>query len=549
VTTQIIKNARHHLNREQGTIIKDWGGRIPIALVYPNSYYLGMSNLGFQTIYALLNAYPDIVCERAFVSTQQDNSLTSIVSLESQRPLSDFAVIAFSVSYELDYVNIVAALRAAKIPLFARDRDESHPLIIGGGPCLSANPVPVSPFFDAIGIGEGEVLLPPLVDLLKNSPGKQKSEFLTVLANVPGMYLPHVQPPDQTVARQWARDLDAFATTSVILTPDTELANLYLIEVARGCARGCRFCLAGNLFRPFRSRSLEKLDVQIEEGLERCQRIGLVGAAVSDHPQLEELIEHLRSKGAGLSVSSLRFDALSEPLLADLAGGGARTLTLAPEAGSERLRKAVNKGLGENVLLRSVDQIARHGLRQLKLYFMVGLPGENQADIDDLVRLSLAIKERLDSAGEGARLILNVSPFIPKASTPFQRLPLASVKLLKKRINQINRSLKPNGIQVNGESPAWGQIQTVLARGDDRVGKALALLQHNTLAGWRSALEQAGVDIESACQSIPINQPTPWDFIDGGISDSAFHEELKKTASSLSISIDDLQAIAHKDGT
>ncbi|RLC70451.1 MAG: radical SAM protein, partial [Chloroflexi bacterium] len=216
---------RRRLTRERGTILKDWGGKTPIALIYPNTYYIGMSNLGFQTIYRLLNSYDDIVCERVFWEDREKEPL----SVESQRPLSDFAVLAFSISYELDYLNVVQLLKSSATPLFAADRDESHPLVIAGGPCVSANPEPLAPFFDCFAIGEGEVILPPMLKVITEAIHSKREELLQGLSSVPGIYVPSLHR-DVPISRQWVRKIDDFATTSVILTPETELGQMYLIE-------------------------------------------------------------------------------------------------------------------------------------------------------------------------------------------------------------------------------------------------------------------------------------------------------------------------------
>jgi len=249
-----VRKARRRLSREQGTIIKDWGGKIPIALIYPNSYYLGMSNLGIHAIYSLLNSYSEVVCERAF----WERDTNQILSLESQRPLSDFAVLAFTISYELDYFNVVSILKASGIPLYAADRDDRHPLVIAGGPCIIANPMPLSPFFDCLCIGEAEPILPALLPILTEGITSQRSDLLKALAALPGVYVPQYYS-GTPVVRQWAKNLDDFPVTSVILTPDTELGDLYLIEVERGCNWACCFCLVSNAFRPMRHRSLDNL--------------------------------------------------------------------------------------------------------------------------------------------------------------------------------------------------------------------------------------------------------------------------------------------------
>ncbi|GAI25823.1 unnamed protein product, partial [marine sediment metagenome] len=288
---------------------------------YPNSYYIGMSNLGLHAIYKLLNSYSEVICERTFWERENRTEQLHPLSLESQRPLSDFAVLAFSITYELDYFNVVQILRASGIPLYAADRDERHPLIIAGGPCIIANPLPLSPFFDCLCIGEAESILPAMLLILSEGIGGKRDKLLKELALLPGVYVP-LTHPGTPVVRQWATNLDDFPVTSTIRTPDTELGDLYLIEVERGCNWGCRFCLVSNAFCPMRYRSMEKLIAQARLGLKYRRRIGLVGPAVSDYPQLEELLVKLRQMGAGLSISSLRISPLSRTVLREMAKGG-----------------------------------------------------------------------------------------------------------------------------------------------------------------------------------------------------------------------------------
>ncbi|TET26754.1 MAG: radical SAM protein, partial [Dehalococcoidia bacterium] len=476
-----VKRARRRLSREQGTIIKDWGGRLPIALIYPNSYYLGMSNLGLHAIYRLLNSYDGVVCERAFWERES----RQILSLESQRPLSHFAVLAFSISYELDYFNIVPILKASGIPLYAAERDERQPLVIGGGPCIIANPTPLSPFFDCLCIGEAEAILPLLLPIVRQ--GASRRDLLKELAKLAGVYVPSL-PPAAPVVRQWAKDLDDFAVTSVVLTPDTELGDLYLIEVERGCNWGCRFCLVSDAFSPMRYRSLDNVLSQAELGLKYRKRIGLVGAAVSDHPQIEELIVRLRQMGAQLSVSSLRMKPLSSVVVGEMAKGGAKTIALAPEAGSQRLRQVIKKGISEEDILEAVDKVAGQGIKRLKLYFMIGLPTETDEDISEIISLTLKCKAIADSYKGGLRLVLNIAPFVPKAGTPFQRLPMAVPLVLKQRLDLLKKALAPQGIILKCESPAWSQIQAVLARGDAKLADVLADIDEVSLSGWRRAV-------------------------------------------------------------
>jgi radical SAM superfamily enzyme YgiQ (UPF0313 family) len=511
--------------KEDGTIVKDWGGRLPVALIYPNSYFLGMSNLGIHAIYKLLNDNLRVVCERVFLDTTEKNAP---VALESGRPLSDFAILAFSISYELDYFNVASVLKSSGIPLFAADRDESYPLVIAGGPCVTANPLPLAPFFDCLCIGEAEPILPDMIPLLFEGIGEPRDTLLKALASLPGVYVP-VYPPLKTVVRQRAKNLDDFPVTSVVLTPDTELGDLFLIEAERGCQHGCRFCLVNTTFAPMRFRAADKIIKQAWEGLHRRRRIGLVGPAVTDHPQINELLEGLLKLNAELSISSLRIDTISNEILSALDKGKVQTITIAPEAGSRRLREMINKGISEDDILEAVDRIAGHRFGQLKLYFIVGLPTETDDDTEDIVRLTLAIKDRLESRQSSMRIILNVTPFVPKAGTPFQWLPMASQETLNRRLSILRSSLPLKGIKLNEESPAWSQIQGVLSRGDEKLAVALADMAEVSLAGWRQAVETHQLDIDYYInQRWDTNTKLPWGIINSGIKTERLCGELEK---------------------
>ena len=524
MTWEDIKRAKRRLAREQGAIFKDWGGRIPIALIYPNSYYVGMSNLGFQTIYGLLNSYDNIVCERFFSEEKTKEPL----SLESQRPLGDFAVVAFSISYELDYFNVVEILKSSGIPLFAADRNQAHPLVIAGGPCIIANPEPLAPFFDCFAIGEGEAILPSILDVLAQGIHGGREELLQMLASLPGIYVPRLYD-GKTISRQWVPDISDSATTSVILTPDTELGNMYLVEVARGCRWGCRFCLAGFLFRPFRYRSLDSLLAQAEFGLNYEKRIGLLGAAVYDHPDLDALVTELRKRGAQISISSVRICPLSEALLEALAQSGTQTIALAPEAGSERLRTLINKGVEEKDIYEAIDRVAEQGLRQIKLYFMIGLPTETDDDVEEIVKLALVLKERADSKGRGSQITLNVAPFVPKAGTPFQWLPMAEAQIISHRLSMIKSSLRPRGIEVKADSVNWAVVQGVLSRGDVRLSQALARMEGRSLSSWRRALEECSIDADSYVnRHLSPTERLPWSMLDSGVEPRYLELELAK---------------------
>ncbi|MBN1483713.1 MAG: radical SAM protein [Chloroflexia bacterium] len=496
------------LEQEQGAVHKDWGGRIPLALVFANHYHVAMANLGYQALYGLLNAPEDLVCERVTWEGWGQAPL----SMESQRPLADFPVWAISMPFELDYIHLVDLIRQSGTPLWAQEREDGDPLLLGGGVAPSANPEPVAPFLDAIVVGEAEEVLDEILGVLRASSGVPRPQILAALAGIAGVYVPTLHD-GSPIRRRWVRDLSTFATTSVVLTPQSEFGDVYLIEIARGCRWGCRFCLAGHLTRPPRFRSLEQLRPQIEEGLRYRERVGLVGAAVSDHPQLDEMVRAIRDLGGGFSVASLRADQLSPVLLEGLRQSGTRTLTLAPEVGSAGLARSINKGFGREELLRAVDMAVRAGLHRLKLYFMIGLPGETDEDIRAIAALVREVRERQG----GGSLSLSVTPFVPKAHTPLQWAPMAPAEALERRRQWLGGELRPLRIAVEGESVDWSRVQGVLARGDRRLAGVLAAMKKRSLGQWRRALRQAGLSEEEYLRQREPQEAFPWEIIEPGV--------------------------------
>jgi len=551
--------ARRKLSRERGVIYKDWGGRLPVALVYPNAYRTGMSSLGLQILYRLLNDEPDIVCERCFWEPSLLKAGGEPITLEGQRPLSDFAVVAFSVSFELDYLHVVSALRRAGIPLRSEDRDERHPLVIGGGPCLTANPEPVAPAFDAVAVGEGEAILPRMLPVLREKIDGPRAELLTSLAEVPGLYVPNLWPEGHgiwggsrpPVLRQYVRDLDSHPGSSSLLTQETEFAQMLLLEVARGCARGCRFCLAGYCFRPMRERSLSALLDMARDGLSLTDRVGLMGPAVSDYSRIDDLVCALRSMEAKLSFASLRLDRLTDDLLRAVVESGTRTITLAPEAGSERLRGFLSKTINDREVLAAVERAAQAGLRRVKLYYMLGLPTESEQDADEIVRLTSEVSRALGGGKKRGEVLVTLSPFVPKAQTPFQWEPMLDLETLTSRLRRVQSALRLRGVATDGESPEWSAVQGVLARGDRRLFSVLerlsklgevdsaargrgAVARSSGVKAWREALREEGVEANEYLRpGWTPEAPLPWDKVSSGVDKRFLQRERERAAAGL----------------
>jgi radical SAM superfamily enzyme YgiQ (UPF0313 family) len=522
---RFIDQAKQILTREEGTIRKDWGGRLPIVLVYANTYRLGMSSLAIHTIYRLFNDQPDVVCERAFSPYETYRSAPPddepILSIESQRPLADFSVIAFTISYEMDYFNAVQLLRQSGIPPLAEDRDGTWPLIIAGGPAVYTNPAPLADIFDAFAIGEGEVIVPALVDALWDAGRAGREEGLRILAEVPGMYVPVLD--NGPVGRVWLRDLGAMPTMTQIYTYDTEFGDRALIEIARGCGRGCRFCMAGYTYRPMREVSLETILTMAHHSLNHRDKIGLVSAAVSDHSWIDQIATELRKMGARIAISSMRVDPISEPLIRALSESGTQTLTIAPEVGSVRMRKVINKPQSDQQLLYAVDLAAQYNFPQLKMYFMIGQPTETEADIEAIADMALAARARFSR-----HLTINATPYVPKAHTTFQWAAMMPVERLEARVKYLERRLGPARVAVRSDSPAWAAVEGVLARGDRRLGRVLVRMRKTTLREWRRALREEGLSQEDYLRERAPDEPLPWSVVDTGVSQAYFSWDLRR---------------------
>jgi radical SAM superfamily enzyme YgiQ (UPF0313 family) len=494
VSARLKARLKKLLAQEQGAALRDWGARWPLALVFPEIYPVAMGNLGFQTMYHLFNAEPGLACERAFFPTPEDwpehrRTRTPILTLESQRPLRDFAAVAFSISFEADYPKVLDILAQSGIPLVAASRRGEDPLVLAGGVATFLNPEPLAPFIDAFILGEGEVAAVNSLNFLaQTSPSRPRPEVLRELAQTfPGIYVPAgYQPryaPDGALAAMEAAagypervlvprllDLAGPATCSHLLAPQSEWGEMFLVELGRGCSRGCRFCAAGFIYRPPRDRQAEVILPSINQGLDQGRKIGLVGAAVSDHPEVKDICRHILAAGGKLGIGSLRADSLDADLAELLARGGVKTVALAPEAGSDRLRRVINKGLTEEDLAQAALALAQVGIDQLRLYFMVGLPTETLDDIREIARLTKYFQHHVMKATRGAKkfrqLTLSVASFVPKPWTPFQWAPLAEVKELKERQKLLRQELSGvKEVRVHTDLPKWAYTQALIGPG------------------------------------------------------------------------------------
>lgn len=485
----LIEAVKKRLADEHGTIYAQDGGT-RVALLYPSPYHVGMSSLGYQTIYRVLNERPDTSAERAFLPEDLDKyrkSRTPLFTYETQTPVGDMDILMFSVAYELELTGVFEVLQLSGLPILASERGERFPLVVAGGPLTFSNPLPLSPFVDVIVMGEAEEAVSQLLTIEEAHRGQPRDVLLDALARQPGFFVPtrhgEVMPgvlkaPD-----------DLLPAHSVILTPHTELSDMFLVEAERGCSRGCTFCVMRRSTNGgMRLVTPEKLLSLVPD---HARKVGLVGAAVSDHPRLPELVRAIVGSGRGVGLSSLRADKMTPELLSLFRQGGYRQLTVASDGASERLRKGLERKIQEKHLLHAAQLAADVGMQGIKIYMMLGVPGETEEDIDELIRFTNEVTRIIPVA-------LGVSPFVAKRNTPLDGSPFEDTGVLEKRLKRIERGIRPRG-ELRSTSARWAWVEYRLAQGGASAGLAVldAWKQGSSFAAYRRALlERVGKEVD-----------------------------------------------------
>jgi radical SAM superfamily enzyme YgiQ (UPF0313 family) len=554
---QLVEQARATLSKEVGYIRKSHADRLRVALAFPNTYFVGMSNLGFQTVYQLFNAQDDVVCERIFLPPKQQlkeqlAARVPMITLESETPVRDFDVIAFSVSFEWDYTNVLTMLRLAGVPLRASERTEHDPLVVIGGAITFVNPEPLALFADVIAAGEGEVLVPTLAEAFRERTGRR--DLLRRLATQRGFYIPSFYdveytadgkidrfvPKADTGAPAVVRKAALPSTETIdppctqIFTPDTEFGSRFLVEVVRGCANLCRFCWAGYNYLPVRAFPADRILARAKMARAHSSHAGLVSIALCDHPEIERILGGLAEMGYSISPASLRLDDLTDSIVRRLHESGERTLTIAPETGSDRLRRVINKTVTNDEILDRAEVIFANGIENLKLYYMIGLPTETDEDLAAIRDLTLQLRDIMlkhaRDRGQIGRIIASVNPLIPKPSTAYQWLPMEDPRTIDTKIRHL-RALTSDidNVFFNIKSERHSFYQALLSLGDRRVAPAIEAAEANG-GDWRKAVADAGVDADFYVfrQKTP-DEVLPWTIIDGGMKEAFFRNELDKS--------------------